>query len=110
MGDAGNAVNERDDFGKTQIELSCIHLGLRRIDLTLGCTDLSLRGEIGLNRVVEILLRNRLLFGERNIPIHVELGLDLIRLGLRELLLGIGELPFSLIQRRPKSSRIDLKH
>ena len=53
--------------------------------------------------------RNRLLFGERNIAIYVELGLDLIRLGLRELLLSIGELPFGLIQRRLESSRIDLK-
>ena len=54
--DAGNAVNQRDDFGKAQIELSRIHLGLRRIDLSFGCPDCSLGGEIGLDGIVEILL------------------------------------------------------
>ena len=62
-----------------------------------------------MNGVVEVLLADRLLFGQRRVAIHVELGLDLIRLGLRELLLGIGELRFGLIQGRLESSRIDLK-
>ena len=66
-------------------------------------------GKIGLDGIVERLLRNRLLFGERNVAIYVELGLHLIRLGQRELLLGIGELRFGLIQRRLESSRINVE-
>lgn len=34
--------------------------------------------EVCPDRTVEILLRNRLLFGQRNVAIHVEMGLDLV--------------------------------
>ena len=42
----------------------------------------------------------RVTLNTKDNSIDVELGLDLIRLRLRELLLDIGELPFGLIQRR----------
>ena len=94
---------------KPRVQLGGIYLRFCRINLSFGGSDLSLGGNIGLNRIVEILLANRLLFGQWNIAIHVELGLDLIRFGLRELLLGIGELRFGLIECCLKGSRIDLE-
>jgi hypothetical protein len=46
-----------------------------------GC-HLRLRGEVVLRRAVEVLLRNRRLFGERDIAIDIELRKMLIYLSL----------------------------
>ena len=103
LSDAGDAVNGRSDFGETQIELGSLHRGfgrrdrsfgghdrgLGRLDPGTGGLDLGLSGEIGLDGIIEFLVGDRLLLGQRGVAIHVELGLALIRLGLCELRLGL---------------------
>ena len=78
---------------------------------------------VGLRGVIEILLRDRLLLGERSVAILIQLRLALIRfgagqlrlrlrpsrLGLGELRLGLRQLPLRLIDGRLERPGIDLK-
>jgi hypothetical protein len=56
------------------------HLDLRpsRFDPRVCGCHLRPRGEVILRRVIEVLLRNIRLFGEREITIHIELRMTLI--------------------------------
>src|SRR6185369_14858393 len=60
--------------------------------------DLGLSREVVLGSVIEFLLGDGLLFGERPVTIYVELGPTLIRLGYRKLGLGLNQLRLRLCQ------------
>ncbi len=101
--DARDAINRRNDPGEAEIELGCLDGGpgclnrslgrldpgfgrhnrrLRRLDSSVSRFDLRLGHEIGLDGVIEFLVSNGLLLGERSVAIHIELGFALIGLGL----------------------------
>ena len=135
--DPGDAIDRRNEPRKSEVELRRFDRGLGGLDRGVGCLNLRprgfdsglcrlhlrLRGQIVLRGVVEILLRDGLLLGERDVAVHIELGSVLIRLGrrelrfrlsqlrlrLRQLSVGLRELSLGLIERGLKRPRIDLK-
>ena len=94
-GDRRDAVNERPHFREADVQLRGRHGGLGRLDRCL-------RGQVGLDVVVQLALGNRSGVCERRIPLHVALGAPQFGLGLRELRLHLRE-------RRLERSRIDLE-
>ena len=99
----GNTVDGRREPRKSQVDLGRLGGGLGRLNGGGGSDDLSprgghlrlsglhlrLRGEIVLRRVVQILLRDGLLLGQRSVAIHIQLGAALIRFRHRDLRLGL---------------------
>ena len=95
----------------------------RGFHLRFGGLHLRLGREIVLRGVVQVLLRDGLLLRERNVAVHIQLRSHLIgfghrhlrlrlselRIGLRQLSGGAGQLPFRLIQHCLERPRIDLK-
>ena len=77
-------------------------LSSRGLDRRLRRLHRGLRGEIRLDVVVELALRDRALLGQRPIALQVALG-------LAELRLRFGELRLRLRQRRLERPRIDLE-
>src|SRR4029078_7059993 len=94
LSDARDAINRRSQFRETQVELGCLHRGLSRRDLSFGgddCVfcrldrrtrrlDLGLSGEIALDRIIEFLICDRLLPGERGVAIYTETSFSPIRI------------------------------
>src|SRR6185369_1208987 len=93
--DAGDAVDERGDFRKFQIELRLRDLGLRGGDRRLVA-------EVRLDGVVKLLLAYDLIFGQRRETFDVDLGLAERRFGLLQL-------PYRLIERRLVGTGIDFE-
>ncbi len=69
---------------------------MRRFHSGLCRLDLRLRGQVVLRGVVEILLGDGLLFGERDVTVFIELGFVLIGLGRGELRLRLDQLRLGL--------------
>ena len=78
---SGALVMLRDVFGRVP--------GIGRLHVRLG-------REIALDSVIEFLVGDRLLLGERDVAVYVELGFALIRLGLCALRLRLQELTVGL--------------
>ncbi len=104
-----DAVDRRNEASKVQIDLRSFHRGLIRLDLGLGGFYGGERGQVILNRVVEILLAGRLLLGQRLVALDVKFGPTLNRFGVGERGLRLSQLAFSLIERGLKRPRIDLE-
>ena len=75
---------------------------VRLLDRGAGRVDSRLVGLVGLQGVVELLLADRALLGERRVARHVELGLDEHRLRLRQV-------AHRLVERRLELARVDLE-
>ena len=94
-GDAGDARDRRGHLGPAEIELGLLDLRLRRVHRRQV-------GLVGLHRVVELLLADRALLGQRRVAGDVELGLHQIRLRLLQ-----GAAP--LVELRLELARVDLE-
>ena len=81
LGGSGDAVNERGDVGEVQVQLVLGKGGFGRFDAGFG-------GKVGLNGVVQFLLADRVLFGQRDQPIGVQFRLMQLRQG--DIQLGVG--------------------
>src|SRR5579862_6364781 len=98
-----------------------LNLRLCRFNLCGRHLHLGFGGNIVLNRVIEILLGDSSLLGERRVAVFIELSLALNGLGARQLSLrllvlrlrlcqltvGLGKLPSGLVRRCLKRARID---
>jgi hypothetical protein len=94
-GDAGNARDRRGHLRPREVQL-------RLLDRGAGGLDGRLVGLVRLHRVVELLLADRALRGERRVARDVELGLDQRRLRLRQV-------AALLVQLRLELARVDLE-
>src|ERR1035438_4926106 len=90
-----DAVDGGDDGGEAEVEARLVGAGP-------GGRDLGLGGEPGLDGVVQLLLADRFVAGQRGVARHVQLGLSELGLGLAKLALGLRE-------RRGERPRVDLK-
>ncbi len=95
LGDAdpGDAVDRGRHPRPVEVELRLLHRRTRRLDL-------GARGAICLNGVVELLLADRALSGQRRVACNVLCGLGESRFGARQL-------PAGFVQRRFVLARID---
>ena len=73
-----------------------LNLSFRACDGGFRDLDLRFIGEVGLDRVVKILLARRLRLCKRSIFVCVELGLELVRLSSGELCFVLNELRLCL--------------
>jgi hypothetical protein len=95
FGDAGNAVHRGGDLGEFQVEL-------RLIDCCLGSLDRGPGGKFRADRIVQILLADRVFCRQRSDAGQVGLGGVMARLLL-------GELGFGLIEGGLEGARVNLK-
>ena len=95
FGQACDSSDQRAHLGKSQIQLSLIHLGFRGSDDGFGSL-------IGLDVVIQLRLWNGTFFGQRCVASDVELGLP--ELGFR-----LSQLPLCLLQCGFKWTRIYLE-
>ena len=137
LSDSREAVDGRRQAGESQIDARGLDVGLGGLYAGGGSGDLRLGGfylsscglklrlgrHIVLRGVIEILLGDRLLFGERGIAVYVELNAALIglryghlrfrqsklRLRLFQLALSLCEPALRLIERRLEGTGIDEK-
>ena len=137
LSDSRDAVDGRGQAGESQIDARGFDVGLGGLYAGGGSCDLRLGGfylsscglklrlgrQVVLRGVVEILLGDGLLLGERGVAVDVELNAALIglryghlrfrlgklRLRLLQLALSLRELALRLIQRCLEGPRIDLK-
>ena len=95
VGAAGDAVDGRGDLGEAEIQSGLL-------DVRLGSLNRSLGGKIGLDSVIELLLTDGALLGERPVAFDIQLSLPQFGLGHRQL----GN---DLVQCRLESPRVDLE-
>ena len=109
MGLPSDAVDGRNEARKVQIDLRSFNRSLVGLDLSLGGFYGCERGEIVLNRIVEILLAGRLLLCKRRVALDVKFSPTLHCFGIGERGLRLSKLALSLIECRLKRPRIDLE-
>src|SRR6267378_2304617 len=105
----GDAVDGCNEAGKIDVDLGRFNGSLGCLNLSQGRCHRSLRRQIVLDGVVQILLAGGLLFGQRNVAVDVKFGPALHCLGVGKHGLGLRHLPFGLVERGLKRTRIDLK-
>src|SRR6202030_3685792 len=101
--------DQRSHVGKAEIQLRILNRCLCGSDRSFSRFDGSFTLRFLLGVVIELTLRNGAGFREWRISIHVNLRQLELRFGLLHLSLGLGKLPFGLIERGLKWAWINLK-
>src|SRR5712671_4669057 len=93
--DAGNSIDQRNHSRVAQVQLSLFDRRLAGLNCCLRTTE-----RLGVG--IQLALGNRVSFRFGNLTLHVELGVGHLRLGL-------GQLPFGLIEHRLKWAWVNLE-
>src|SRR5437016_5622770 len=109
LGLSSYAVDGRNEPREIEVDLSRFHGGFSGLDLSFGGGHRCLRRQVVLNGVVQILLASGLLFRQRGVAVDIKFGPALHRLSVGKRGLGLRQLPFGLIERRLKGTRVDLE-